>query len=129
MNNDEFCNGYVTGETDAKNGAEPMVYDCQTGDFMAGYEMAYYNNKKRRRKTMSFDAEKEWKTLQIAAYSKNLFLEMAKDRNPCECLAIIHDLIDILFISIGCEKKAISDFGNKFHELIDEVFIKSGVKK
>lgn len=49
MNNDEFYNGYVTGETDAKNGAEPMVFDCQTGDFMAGYEMAYYNNKTKEK--------------------------------------------------------------------------------
>lgn len=50
MNNDEFCNGYVTGETDAKNGAEPMVFDFfHSGDFMAGYEMAYYNNKTKER--------------------------------------------------------------------------------
>jgi hypothetical protein len=49
MNNDEFYIGYETGETDAKNGAEPMVFDTQTGDFMAGYEMAYYNNKTKER--------------------------------------------------------------------------------
>lgn len=49
MNNDEFYNGYVTGETDAKNGAEPMVFDCKTGDFMAGYEMAYYNIKTKEK--------------------------------------------------------------------------------
>jgi hypothetical protein len=78
---------------------------------------------------MSFDAEKEWKTLQIAEYSKNIFLEMIKDRKPYECLAIIHALIDMLFITTGCEEKAIREFGNKFHELVDEVFVKSGVKK
>lgn len=78
---------------------------------------------------MSFDAEKEWKTLQIAKYSKNLFLEMVKDREPYECLAIINALIDMFFISTGCEKKAIRDFGDEFSKLINEVFIKSGVKK
>lgn len=78
---------------------------------------------------MSFDAEKEWKTLQIAEYSKNLFLEIVKDREPYECLTIIHALIDMLFVSTGCEEKAIRDFDNKLPELIDEVFIKSGVEK
>ena len=51
MNNDEFYNGYTTGETDAKNGAEQMVFDTQTGDFMAGYEMAYHNNKTKEEGT------------------------------------------------------------------------------
>ena len=52
MNNDEFYIGYETGETDAKNGAEPMVFDTydytHDGDFIAGYEMAYYNKTKER---------------------------------------------------------------------------------
>lgn len=78
---------------------------------------------------MSFDAEKEWKYVQVAEHSRNLFLEMIKDRKPYECLAIIHALIDMLFISTGCEEKAIRDFGDKFPALIDEVFVKSGVKK
>lgn len=78
---------------------------------------------------MSFDAEKEWKTLQIAEYSKNIFLEMIKDRKPYECLAIIHSIINMLFITTGCEEKAIREFDDKFIKLIDEVFIKSGVKK
>lgn len=78
---------------------------------------------------MSFDAEKEWRTLQLAEYSKNLFLEMTKDRKPYECMSITHALIHMLFITTGCEEKAIREFDDKFHELIDEVFIKSGVKK
>lgn len=50
MNNDAFRIGYETGETDAKNGAEPMVFDFfHSGDFMAGYEMAYYNKTKEKK--------------------------------------------------------------------------------
>jgi len=45
MNNEEFYNGYVAGESDAKNGAEQMNFEGRTVDFMAGYEMAYYNTK------------------------------------------------------------------------------------
>lgn len=79
---------------------------------------------------MSFDAEKEWKTLQIAEFSKNLFLEIIKeDRKPYECIAIIHSLIHMLLIVTGCEEKAIREFDDKFPKLIDEVFVKSGVKQ
>lgn len=78
---------------------------------------------------MSFDAEKEWKYVQIAMYAKNLFEEMTKDRQPNECLSISAALTAMIMASCGCQEEAIKEYDVKNMKLLDEVFIKSGVIK
>lgn len=78
---------------------------------------------------MSFDAEKEWKYAQIAMYSRNLFEEMTKDRQPNECLAISTALTVMIMASCGCTVEAMNEYRVKNMKLLDEAFIKSGGKK
>jgi len=78
---------------------------------------------------MSFDSEKEWKYVRIAMYSKKLFEEMTKDRQPNECLAISKAVTAMIMSACGCTVEAINEYNVKNMKLVDEVFIKSGVKQ
>ena len=76
---------------------------------------------------MSFDAEKKWKYVQIAMYTKDLFEKISKDRQPNECLAISTALTAMIMASCGCTVEAIDEYRVKNMKLLDEAFVKSGV--